>query len=101
MLSSAVLEVRAFLYSRGLSFQQVAEAFSLMEAKLAEYGVGEFTPFTMSNVVLAEHFRRRYPELTFFDSLHAATSQKSGVKLLSSEKVYERMGVLGLDLERL
>jgi hypothetical protein len=41
------------------------------------------------------------PSLTFFDSLHAATSKRLGLTLLSSEGSYERLGLAVIDLDKL
>lgn len=100
VLSSAVLEAAAVLHSRGLSPQRIAEAFSLMDAKLIEYGVRSVLPTTLNNVVLAEQMRIQHGELTFFDSLHAATGRSSGLELLSSDEVYRRVGIAHLDLKQ-
>ncbi len=85
VLPSAVLEARAVLYSRGVKSKDVEDAFSLMAALLAEYGVAGSTGLSLSDVVVAERMRGDMPSLTFFDSLHAATSKRLGMTLLSSE----------------
>jgi hypothetical protein len=101
LLSSAVLEVRAVLYSRGVKGKDVEETFSLMAALLAEYGVAEPSALSLSDVIVAERMRGDMPGLTFFDSLHAATSKRLGMTLLSSEGSYERLGLSVIDLDKL
>jgi len=101
LLSSAVLEARAVLYSRGTKTSDVEEAFSLMAALLAEFGVVETVALSLSDVVLAEGMRSDLPSLTFFDSLHAATCKRLGMTLLSSEGLYERLGLSVIDLDKL
>ncbi len=101
LLSSAVLEVRAVLYSRGMKGIEVEEAFSLMAALLAEYGVAGSSDLSLSDVIVAERMRGDMPSLTFFDSLHAATTKRLGMTLLSSEGSYGRLGLDVLDLDKL
>jgi hypothetical protein len=100
-LSSAALEVRAVLYSRGVQGKDVEETFTLMAALLAEYGVGDALPVNISDVIVAERMRRDEPDLTFFDSLHAAASKRLGITLLSSEGAYRRLGLPVMDLDKL
>jgi hypothetical protein len=101
LLSSAVLEVRAVLYSRGVKGRDVEETFSLMAALLAENGVTESSTLSLSDVVVAEAMRNDMPSLTFFDSLHAATSKRLGMTVLSSEGSYARLGLPFIDLDKL
>jgi hypothetical protein len=96
-LSSAALEVRTVLYSRGVQSKDVEETFTLMAALLAEYGVGDALPVNIGDVVVAERLRQDEPALTFFDSLHAAASKT----LLSSEGAYSRLGLPVMDLDKL
>jgi predicted nucleic acid-binding protein len=101
LLSSAVLEVRAVLYSRGVKGRDVEETFSLMAALLAEHGVTDSSTLSLSDVIVAEAMRNDMPNLTFFDSLHAATSKRLGMTVLSSEGSYARMGLPFIDLDKL
>ena len=101
VLSSAALEVRAVLYSRGFDPADVEEAFSLMAAMLAQYGVGESVPVELADIIMAERLRSEEPGLGFFDSLHAASSKRLGLSLLSSEGVYGRLGLPVIDLDKL
>lgn len=101
VLSSAALEVRAVLYSRGLGPKDVEEAFSLMAAMLADHGVGESVPVELADVIVAERLRGERADLGFFDSLHAASSKRLGLSLLSSEGVYQRLGLSVIDLDKL
>jgi hypothetical protein len=101
LLSSAILEVRAVLYSRGMKYGEVEEVFSLMAGLLGESGVGEPSALSLSDVILAENMRQDEVDLTFFDSLHAATSKRLGMSLLSSEGIYARMRLPVIDLDRL
>jgi len=70
-----------------------------MAAMLADYGVEEFVPIELSDIITAEIMRQETPALTFFDSLHAATSKRLNVKILSSEGIYSSLGVQVEDLD--
>ncbi|MBI3841108.1 MAG: hypothetical protein HY297_04035 [Thaumarchaeota archaeon] len=101
VMSSAVLETRAVMYSRGLRPAESEEAVSLMDTALAAYGVREFLPVRLGDVVVAERLKSQRPDLGFFDSLHAAGSKRLGIPLLTSEGVYQRIGLPVLDLDAL
>jgi hypothetical protein len=100
-LSSAALEVRTVLYSRGVKSKGIEEAFTLMATILAEYGIDNTLPTNLNDVIVAERLRLEEPDLTFFDSLHAATSKRLGMILLSSEGAYQRLGLPVMDLDKL
>ncbi len=100
-LSSAVLEVRTVLYSRGVQSKDIEETFTLMAALLAEYGIDDALPVDIGDVIVAERLRQDEPGLTFFDSLHAAASKRLGITLLSSEGAYRRLGLPAVDLDKL
>ncbi len=93
VLSSAVVEARAALYSKGFGLREVEDAAALMDAALAEAGVNNYVESRLSDVVLSEIMRAQHSELTFFDSLHAATSKRLGVPLLSSDAIYGRIKI--------
>jgi hypothetical protein len=101
LLSSATLEVRTVLYSRGLQSKDVEEVFTLMASFLAEYGVDETLPLSLDDIIVAERLRSDEPALTYFDSLHAAASKRLGVTMLSSEGAYGRLGLPVMDLDKL
>lgn len=101
ILSSAVVEVRTTLYSRGLRLHEVEDALALMDAILSDAGVRSYISLRLSDVVLAERLRSQFTELTFFDSLHAATSKRAGVPILSGDPIYRKIGVATITYEEL
>jgi len=101
VLSSAVVEARATLYSKGFSPREVEDAAAMMDAVLAESGVNSYVESRLSDVVLSEIMRTQFSELTFFDSLHAATSKRLGVPILSSDHVYRRIRVASISYDEL
>jgi len=101
ILSSAVIEVRAVLYSKGLALHQVEDAISLIDAELNDFGVRIYVPIRLSDIVLAERLRDEFPNLTFFDSLHASASKRLGIPLLSNDPIYEEIGVPAINFSEL
>jgi len=99
VLSSSVIEVRNVLYSRGFRPTLVEEVVSVMAGMLATYGIIEYVPTELSDVILAERIRKENPNVTFYDSLHASTAKRLGMKLLSSEGVYDKLGINFMDLD--
>jgi hypothetical protein len=99
ILSSAVFEVRTVLASRGLVPKLIEDLLSLMAALLADYGVNNFTPLEFGDLILAERMRFQWPDLSFFDSMHAATSKSRKRRLLTSEGIYEKIGLDVIDLD--
>lgn len=88
VLSSAVMEVKAVLYSHGLKGKRVEEVCSLMDAQLIMGGVSEYAPLTFADAVVAEVLRNQHPQLRFFDALHIAAAKNLDKPLLSNDKDY-------------
>lgn len=101
ILSSAVIEVRAVLYSKGFTFRQVEEAITLMDFMLSKAGAKNFIEVKLSDVVLAESLKSMHNELTFFDSLHAAVAKRIDLALLSSDPIYREIGLKTLNFQDL
>ncbi len=101
ILSSAVVEVRTTLYSRGLRLHEVEDALAFMDAILSDANVRVYLSLKLSSVVLAERLRSQFTELTFFDSLHAATSKILGMPILSDDPIYRKIGVATITYEEL
>ena len=87
ILSSAVVEVKAVLYSRGLKPHEVEETCSLMDAQLVEAGITGYVATTLSDAIVSERLREQHPDLTFFDALHLAIARRLDKPLLSNDLV--------------
>ncbi len=99
VLSSSVVEFRSVLYSSGLKPSAVEEACIIALSILAKYGVREYEPLTLEDILIAERLRQKHGCLGFFDSLHAAASKRTGKPLLSSDEVYRQTGIPYLHLK--
>ena len=93
VLSSAIAEAIAVLYSHGFDHKQIEEILALMDAKLIEAGINRYIPLTLTDTVIATRLRAEFPQLSFYDSLHAATAKRVNKQLLSSDPVYREVGV--------
>jgi len=99
--SSSVIEVQTVLHSRGLPGNVIEDALSLMGGMLALNGIRDFVPFELGDAVLSERLRASHRGLGFFDSFHAAVCERLQSTMLSSEGVYETLGLRVIDLDRL
>ena len=100
ILSSAVIEVRDVLYSRGYASKVVGEAIAIMNEILNEFGVEDFVPIELDDIIVAEKLQDEQPRLTFYDSLHASAMKRLGSSVLTSEGIYESLGIDVLDLDK-
>ncbi len=90
ILTSAIFEVRTVLYSQGKSPDEISKILVFMKSKLDEYGVEEES-ILFDDFILADSLRSKYKELTFFDSLHAAASQRRNVPIYGSDRVLKKL----------
>jgi hypothetical protein len=67
--------------------------------QIGGYAVNDFVPPRLVDAILAERMRSRWPELSFFNSLHAATSKAQGSKLLTSKRIYKKISPEVVDLD--
>ena len=84
--------------SQGVAQEDIVEAFSLIATTLQKHRVESFTCITIPDVQDAMISRQSRPNLTFFDSLHAAISKRMDLPILSSDPIYRELGVEWVDL---
>lgn len=101
ILSSAAMEIRAVLYSRGLTLKQVEDVISLIDSMLNDFKVRIYVAIKLSDIVLSERMRSGFSGLTFFDSLHASASKRLGMPLLSNDPIYKEVGVQVINFSEL
>jgi len=99
--SSAVMEAITVLYSYGFNHKQVEEILTLIDAKLIEAGISYYIPLTLTDVVIAARLRAELPQLSFYDSLHAAIAKRTNKYLLSSDPVYKEAGLRVISFEEI
>jgi|SRR5579872_2382296 len=101
ILSSAVIEVRNVLYSRGFAPKVVGEIVAIMNEILNSFDVEEFIPLELDDLIVGAKLQDENPRLTFYDSLHASALKRLGSTILTSEGFYELLGIDVLDLDKL
>lgn len=92
LLQSAVQEMRAVLGSQGKSYRDTYTSLILIKTKLTKHEILE-EPTSIDDYILADKLREEYPELTYFDSLHAAAALRLNAILVTSNRVYDRREV--------
>ena len=101
ILSSAVIEIRNVLYSRGYAPKIIGETLSLMDGILSNFGVQDYVPLELEDLIVGEKLQNDQPRLTFYNSLHASAMKRLGSSVLSSEGIYEGLGIDVVDLDEL
>lgn len=71
---AAPIELSLIMRSRGLSDEEVSRALYAMEAAIKRYTAPYYPPLELRHLAYAAELRLKYPELGFFDSIHAAIS---------------------------
>ena len=98
ILNSAIFEVRTVLYSQGKSPDDISKILVFMKSKLDEYSIEE-EPILFDDFILADSLREKYKELTFFDSLHAAVSQRRKLSIYGSDRVLKKLKFITASFE--
>lgn len=90
VITSAIFEVRAVLYSQGKKPAEISRILILMKNKLEENDIHEEL-IQFDDFILADFLRSTYPELTFFDALHAAMSKRRNIPLYGNDAVLKNL----------
>ncbi len=69
---AAPLELSLIMKSRGIGDEGVSRALRAIDAAIRGYTVPRYAPLEIMHMAYAAELRARYPELTFFDSLHTS-----------------------------
>lgn len=85
----APIEASAVMSSQGADENKISEGLSLIEADFGKYDLKKYTIVTISDMRASFDMRQIHEDLTFFDSIHAAISDREGVPILSSDPIYE------------
>lgn len=87
---AAPVELSLLLKSRGFDESRIAKALKLMESIAVEAGVSSL-PLKLAHAARAAELRSRYPELGFFDSLHAAVAVEEGLEYGDLDEIVKRI----------
>ena len=70
----APVELSLIMKSKGLSDRDIARVMNALDAVIKRYVKPNYPPLELRHVAYAAELRSKYPELTFFDSLHASVA---------------------------
>lgn len=85
---AAPIEAHAVMDSQGVDQSTISKALSLMESRLVQEKIDEYTDITLTDMSAATRLRNEIGELTFFDSIHAAISTRTQTPILSSDPIF-------------
>ena len=71
---AAPVELSLIMKSKGLSDRDIARVMNALEAIIRRYTKPNYSSLELRHVAYAAELRSKYPELTFFDSLHASVA---------------------------
>ena len=90
LAGTALFEFRTVLYSHGLSSTDVYEATLIIAHKLKEYNI-DVIPTKPQHILSADFLRTQYPQLSFFDALHAGVAYEESLPLVSYDDIYSEI----------
>jgi len=93
IISSAIFEFRTVLYSRGKTALEIYQILTLIKKKLDENKIGE-EYIQFEDFIYADYLRSKHSELTFFDALHAAISERRKIPLCGSNEVLQKLNFI-------
>jgi len=88
---AAPIELSLILKSRGLAEKEAALVLEAMSLAVSRYTRLVYPPLTLEVASLAASLRERYPELTFFDSLHAAVAISNKLEYRDLDETVRRV----------
>ncbi len=82
-------------------FRGSAKKINTVEALLALQDLAPVVPLLKDHLVLAAELKSANPALDTMDAIHAAVAQSAGEKkIISSDKIFEKLGFERVKLER-
>ncbi len=82
---AALIELALFLKSRGMSSRVLTEVFEALSDAITLYTTPHYPVLSLKHLRYALELQSKYPELSFFDSIHASIS------------IIDRLAYMGLD----
>jgi len=90
ILTTALWEFNVVLLSQGRTSSETMNALVLVKAELDNLRIIEYS-IGIEDLILTNKLRMVYRQLTYFDSLHVATSRRLGLPLVSSDKICQEL----------
>ena len=89
--SPAILELTLILRSRGIDDKSVETLLESMNIAIRLYAKPNYTQVTLESATLASKLRQKYPDLTFFDSYHAALAITNNLEYYDLDPVVQKV----------
>ena len=71
---TAPIELSLILKNKGLRDKDIARVLNAVDTIVSRYTKARYPNLSLRELIYAAELRTRYPELTFFDSIHAAVA---------------------------
>ncbi len=84
---ASLVELSLILKSKGLSEEGISRALMAMESLITRYARPAFPDLTFEIVSGAAKLRMKYTQLSFFDSIHAATALTDDLEYYDLDEV--------------
>ncbi len=89
--SPAILELTLILRSRGIDDKSIETLLESMSIAIHLYTKQNYTQITLETATLASKLRQKYPDLSFFDSYHAALAIINNLEYYDLDPVVQRV----------
>ena len=89
--SPAILELTLILRSRGIDDKSIEILLESMNIAIRSYTKPNYVQVTLESAALASHLRQKYPDLTFFDSYHAALAIINNLEYYDLDPIVQRV----------
>ncbi|MFW6111201.1 MAG: hypothetical protein ACOC6H_04110 [Thermoproteota archaeon] len=96
--SPSTLEVMVVSLSQGVQLEELATATHLMTLELSTHQLHQYLSPSLHDLHTSISLRLENRGVTLFDSLHAALAKNNSVCLLSSDSIYDSLGIDREDL---
>ena len=88
---AALIEVSLILRTKGINETELKEVLDSMRYAISMYTKPRLPHLSFEHVSLASNLRSRYPELSFFDSIHASIAILNGLLYYDLDKVIKEI----------
>jgi len=88
---AAPIELSLIMKSRGLNNNDIKRVMNALDAVIRRYIKPNYPPLELRHVAYAAELRSRYPELTFFDSLHASVAILNNLMYADLDEVVRKV----------
>jgi len=88
---AAPIELSLIMKSRGLNNNDIRRVMNALDAVIRRYTKPNYLPLELRHALYAAELRSKYPELTFFDSLHASVAILNNLMYADLDEVVRKV----------